>query len=97
MASHSSAIVPNATTGLAGDQPGAVPILGSDPTRDELPVDENGDPVPLQYVSDGSSGVTGQGGDLVVAVPNGSGGVDIAISADLSGSLSVGLDPTGLL
>lgn len=85
---------PNLTSGLAGDQPGSVPYMG-DPTRSDLPVDENGDAVPLLFVSDGSG--TGQDGDLVLAVPNGSDGVDLAIAADLSGSLSIGVDTTGLL
>lgn len=84
---------PNLTTGLAGDQPGSVPYMG-DPARAGLPVDENGDAVPLLFVSDGSG--TGQDGDLVLAVPNASGGVDLAIAADLSGSLTVGIDVTGL-
>lgn len=88
---------PAETTGLAGDQPGSVPILGSDPTRSDLPVDENGDAVPLLFVSDGSSGVTGEGGDLILSVPNGSGGVDTSVAVDLSASLTVGVDPTGLL
>lgn len=97
MAQHTSATPPNATTGLAGDQPGSIPVFSSDPTLSDLPIDENGDAVPILYMSDGSSGVTGQGGDLVLAAPDGSGGVDIVIANDLSGSISLGIDGTGLL
>lgn len=88
---------PGATTQRAGDQPGATPVLDTDPTRSDLPHEADGTPVPLLYVSDGSTGVTGEGGDLILATPNGSDGVDIAVAADLSGSLTVGIDPTGLL
>lgn len=96
MATHSAARPPNVTTGLAGDQPGAVPYLSGDPTRSELPIDENGDAVPLLFLSDGTG--TGEDGDLVLAVPNSSDGVTAAVAADLSASLSVGIsDPTGLL
>lgn len=88
---------PGTTTQRAGDQPGATPYFDTDPTRTDLPHLADGTPVPLLYVSDGSTGVTGEDGDLILAVPNGSGGVDIAVAADLSGSLSVGIDTTGLL
>lgn len=75
----------------------AVPYLASDPTRDQLPTTEDGTPMPVQYVSDGSSGVTGDDGDLILAVPNGSGGVDVAVNADIGDLLSVGIDTGGLL
>lgn len=88
---------PTETTGLAGDQPGSVPILDTDPTLSDLPIDENGDAVPLLFVSDGSTGVTGDGGDLVLAAPNGSSGVDVTVAADLSASITLGVDSTGLL
>lgn len=97
MASHTSATPPNVTTGLAGDQPGAIPVFSSDPTLSDLPIDENSDAVPILFMSDGSTGVTGQGGDLVLAAPDGSGSVDIVIANDLSGSISLGIDGTGLL
>lgn len=97
MASHSAGIpTPNATTGLAGDQPGALPYLSGDPANADLPVDENGDPVPLLFMSDGSG--TGDDGDLVVAAPDGQGGVSVTLAADISGGISIGIgDGTGLL
>lgn len=37
---------PEAVTGMAGDQPGAIPILDGTPTREDLPTDQStGDPV----------------------------------------------------
>lgn len=78
----------------AGDQPGAIPVLSSDPSRSELPVDANDDPVPLLFMSTG--GGTGQAGDLILASPNGSGGVDVVVASDLSGSITLGIDGTGL-
>lgn len=95
MASHTSATPPNATTGLAGDQPGALPILSSDPSRSDLPTDENNDPVPLLYLNNGTT--TGDTGDVMVAAPDGSGGVDIAVAGDTSASITLGVDGTGLL
>lgn len=89
-----SRAAPSDVTGLAGDQPGAVPYMG-DPSRSALPIDENGDPVALLFLSDGTG--TGDDGDLVLAVPNDSGGVDTVIASDLSASLTVGVDTTGLL
>lgn len=91
----SGAPSPNLTTGLAGDQPGAVPILSSDPTLADLPTDENGDATPLLFMSDGTG--TGQSGDLVLAAPNGSGGVDVTVASDTSGAITLGVDSTGLL
>lgn len=82
-------------TGEAGDQPSAVPPLESDPTRSELPVDSNGDPVPILFTSTG--GGTGQEGDLVYAAPNDSGGVDVTVASDTSGAITLGVDGTGLL
>lgn len=95
MASHTSSNPPNVTTGLAGDQPGATPILSGDPSRSELPTDENGDPVPLLFMSDGTG--TGQSGDIILAAPNGSSGVDVVVAVDSSGSITLGVDGTGLL
>lgn len=74
----------------------AIPYLDADPTRDQLPVDVNGDPVPVQYVSDGSADVTGDDGDKCLAVPNDSGGVDVAVGADIGDLVNIGIDPTGL-
>lgn len=75
----------------------AVPYLAADPTREQLPTREDGDPVPVVYVSDGSADVTGNDGDLCVAVPNASGGVDVAVSADVGDLLNIGVDTGGLL
>lgn len=70
----------------------AVPYLDTDPTRAQLPARKDGDPVPVVYVSDGSTGVTGDDGDLCLAVPNASGGVDVAVSADIGDLLTIGID-----
>lgn len=86
---------PTETTGMAGDQPGAVPIMSGDPTRDELPIDENGDPVPMLFMSDGTG--TGESGDLILATPNDADGVDAVVAVDLSASITLGVDSTGLL
>lgn len=86
---------PSDVTRLAGDQPSAVPPLSSDPTRDELPVDGNGDPVPILFTSTG--GGTGEEGDLIYAAPDGSGGVDVTVAADTSAAITLGIDATGLL
>lgn len=87
---------PEVGSSVARAQPAAVPILASDPAVGDLPTGENGDPVPIIYVSDGSAGVTGDSGDLILAAPNGSGGVDAAVAADISASITLGEDATGL-
>lgn len=86
---------PSATTGLAGDQPASVPIMSGDPTLSELPVDSNNDAVPILFMSDGTG--TGQSGDIILAAPNGSGGVDTTVAVDASGAITLGVDATGLL
>lgn len=77
----------------------ALPYLDADPTRAQLPTTEDGDPMPVQYVSDGSTGVSGDSGDVCVAVPNDSGGVDVAVMADIGDLIAIdaSLDTGGLL
>lgn len=71
-------------TGLAGDQPGALPVLDGPPTRDELPTDQTtGEPVPLLYMN-ASSGV------VELASPDGSGSVTTGTVLDLSADVSIG-------
>lgn len=81
----------------AEDVGAAVPYLAADPTREQLPTREDGDPVPVVYVSDGSADVTGNDGDLCLAVPNASGGVDVAVSATTGDLVNLGIDTGGLL
>lgn len=92
-----SGVRPGVPSSTARAQPACIPVLDTDPTRSELPADENGDPVPILFFSDGSSGVTGDSGDLVVAVPNSSSGVDVVVASDISASITLGIDSTGLL
>lgn len=83
---------PAAQTGIAGDQPGAVPILDGPPTASELPTDQDtGDPTALCFLD-----VTDE--TVKVAAPDGSGGVATGTVVDLSASISLSAgDGTGLL
>lgn len=91
MAEHASANPPNAVTGIAGDQPGSIPILSDPPTISELPTDDSDEPVGLIYIDQGT-------GIIKATVPNGSGGVSTGNVLDLSGSISLSTgDLTGLL
>lgn len=91
MAGHTSANPPNAVTGIAGDQPGSIPILADPPTASELPTDDGGEPVGLIYLDQGT-------GIVKITVPDGAGGVATGNVLDLSASVSLGTgDVTGLL
>lgn len=89
MAQHSSAISPSLVTGKAGDQPGSLPRLDGDPTNDELPVDDTGVVVPLNYYDTSTD-------QIKYAVPDGNGGVNVTVDVDLSGTLNLSAN-TGLL
>lgn len=80
---------PAAQTGDAGDQPGALPRLNGDPTYDQLPVDNTGVVVPLNYYDTSTD-------TIKYAMPDGSGGVYVQIDHDLSADLSLSAD-TGIL
>lgn len=71
-------------TGMAGDQPGAMPILDGAPTRSELPTDQStGEPVPLIYLN--------QSTDVIeVATPDGSNGVHSETLLDISADVTIG-------
>ena len=88
---------PEGNDSVAANQPSPLPIFESDPSRSDLPTDSNADPVPIAYMSDGSTGVTGDSGDVVVAAPDGSGGVDTTVASNISTSITLGEDSTGLL
>ena len=88
---------PEGNDSIASNQPSPLPIFQSDPSRSELPADSNADPVPIAYMSDGSTGVTGDSGDVAVAAPDGSGGVDTTVASNISASITLGEDSTGLL
>lgn len=90
--SHGSAPDPGQVTGLAGDQPGAIPILDSAPAVADLPTDQGtGEPTGLIYHDTTDNTVK-------VAMPDGSGGVATGNLLDLSASVSLGTgDLTGLL
>lgn len=82
---------PSAETGMAGDQPGAIPILDGAPSYSDLPVDETNQAVGLLYhdINDDTT---------KVAMPDGSGGVATGSLLDLSASVTLGSDDlTGLL
>lgn len=90
MARHSGGNPPaSAVTGDAGDQPGALPRINGDPTNEELPTDNSGLQVPLNYYDTSTD-------KIKYAVPDGSGGVNITVDVDLSGTLDLG-GSTGLL
>lgn len=79
-----SRVGPEATTGMAGDQPGAIPVLDGVPTRDELPTDQTtGEPVALMYLNAST--------DMIeVASPDGSGGVVDNTLLDISADVTIG-------
>lgn len=82
---------PGETTGRAGDQPGAVPILSSPPAYSDLPTDDNGNAVGMVF-HDTTDDVT------KLALPDGSGSVTTGTLLDLSANVSLGSnDVTGLL
>jgi len=88
---------PEANDSVASNQPSPLPIFATDPGRSDLPTDTNADPVPIAYMSDGSGGVTGDAGDVVVAAPDGSDGVDTVVASNISASITLGENATGLL
>lgn len=90
--SHGGAPPPEAVTGQAGDQPGAIPILDGAPSAGELPVDQGTDePTALIYLDLNDDTVK-------VAAPDGSNGVSTGDLLDLSASIDLGTgDLTGLL
>lgn len=80
---------PEAVTGMAGDQPGAIPILDGAPAYSELPVDQStGEPVPLIYLNASTNMVD-------VAAPDGSGGVANNTLLDISADVTIGDGLTG--
>lgn len=83
---------PSAQTGMAGDQPGAIPILDGAPTFAELPADMGtGEPTALVYLDTTDDTVK-------IASPDGAGGVATGNVLDLSASIDLGVgDGTGLL
>lgn len=92
MARHASGIPPTAVTGMAGDQPGAVPILNGTPAYSDLPVDQGtNEPTALIYLDTSDEIVK-------IASPDGSGGVATGNVLDPSASINLGSgDSTGLL
>lgn len=87
MADHTAGGAAGVMTDNAGDQSGSLPILTSDPERSDLPTDQAGDRVALLYLANG--GATGSSGDLVVAAPNASGGVDVTVAVALSATITL--------
>lgn len=82
---------PEVGSSVARAQPSSVPVLSDPPTASELPTGDQGEPVGIIYVDQGT-------GIVKVTVPDGSGGVATGNLVDLSGSLSLGTgDVTGLL
>lgn len=71
-------------TGLAGDQPGAIPILDGVPTREELPTDQSTEePVALIYMNAST--------DMIeIAAPDGSGGLTSDTLVDISADVNIG-------
>lgn len=93
MARHSGSNPPvEAVSGLAGDQPGAIPVLDGAPTMSDLPTDQaSGEPTGLVYHDTSDNTVK-------VAMPDGSGSVATGSLLDLSADVSLGIgDGTGLL
>lgn len=93
MARHSSgAVAPNAVTGEAGDQPGAIPVFNGTPSYADLPVDQGtNEPTGLMYLDESD-------GTVKAVAPDGGGGVATGALVDLSASISLGDgDLTGLL
>lgn len=75
---------PADVTGMAGDQPGSIPILDGVPTYDELPHDETTDsPVGLIYLNSSTNMIE-------IATPNGSGGVANNTLLDISADVTIG-------
>lgn len=82
---------PEVGSSVARAQPSSVPVLENPPTNSELPTDENGEPVGIIYVDQGT-------GIVKVTIPDGSGGVQTGNLVDLSANVSLGTgDITGLL
>lgn len=82
---------PEVGSGVARAQPSSIPILADAPTIDELPTDEQDEPVGVLYLNHSTSSVE-------VAVPDGTGSVVTDVVSDLSASLSLDAgDLTGLL
>lgn len=78
------------TTGDAGDQPGAIPILDGEPTVDELPTTHLENETALIYVDKATEKVK-------IAIPE-NGALSHTVILDASGSINLSDTPvTGLL